>query len=387
MIGLDVMGTLEASVGESGDLPVILIGDFNAHLFYPVNSKGSDLLHLMTSYGLCCLNNSMVPTYIHAGASTIINYAIVSDGLKPNSSFRVGDVMPESLHRPIVLSYKSHLRCSLSSSPFAFAKPPSPTTPSAADVWMRNLIQKADTMATTAQTIDSSRVQDSISMSTVRRRLRPLGKRRMTPDTMAEVSSLRQNWRIFSNRKLKLKRKGLQQEMWNLRGCKAYWSFVNSLRRRKSGIPLAPRHVEQHYKNLLGQRSTVREDFIYERDPLFANLPEVQPRQPGYKSIKDEDGLGDILGGVDELLTSPIMPLEISYALSKMSNSAMGEDAIQVNTLRSIASRDIAQFYINLVDDLVVPTCWNRAILVPIPKKGTPTTALQLRGIAIQPAL
>lgn len=301
---------------------------------------------------------------------------------------------PESLHTPILLVHRQHLLLSLvdhSNAPFEFKQVPQAQSPTGADVWMAMLLDKVDFQKQRSSGgVSAPRVEDTMTMSAIRRGLRHMAKRELTSNTVKKISELKQSWKLLSNRSLKLRRKNVQQQMWDIQGRKGYWNFINEIRKRQRGIPLAAKHIEKHFQRLLYDPTSAREA-VYVKDPLpkLVGLPPCQPAPGPMDKVRLEDKMEDILGEIDmkDLLTTPISALEVSYALGKMPNSAIGEDRVQINELKTIPSLAIAQFFSDLVDDMVVPSCWNRAVLVPIPKKGVPSDAAQLRGIAIQPAL
>lgn len=367
--------------------PYILIGDFNAHIMGEVNARGRGLLRLMADYDLICLNDD-TPTYCHAGANTIIDLLLVSRQLKPNIRFMVGDLSPESFHTPLHLILNSKTLPADDQKPDSLShrRPPPPPEPTVADQLMGRLLDKAVKNTAVEGRVDFPRLEEDSGMSYVRRRLRALGKRHMSPDTMTEIATLRRRWKVLSNKKVGLRRRATQARMWEIRGRKGYWNHINDLRRKKTGIGLKCSLVEKHFKGLLDsatmQRANAEEPASY-----YSNmgLPPMDPPALGCDELNDDNVLKPI--PADELLSHPFTSAEISFALSKLSNSAKGEDDIKVSELRSISSNDIAQFFIDVMDSYEIPTCWNRAILVPIPKKGVPTKPSELRGIAIQPAL
>lgn len=385
------------------DAPYVLIGDFNAHLFGERNAHGRDLIALIHSFDMLCLNDGS-PTYHHAGASTAIDLVLASSDLLPKLRFKVGDLSPDSLHCPIHLIYKNHTPAPVaaSSGTLKHRLPPSSSSHTAADSKMSQLLSKVHQGKRGSGPVDYPRSKECPSMSSVRRRLRLLGKRELTPETSARITSLRQDWRLLSNRKLKEKRQECRRRMWEIRGRKGYWDHINNTRGSKVGISLCPEHVEKHFKALLDKSPSTPVGATHAKHKSNDHMPpdyyktlglppiEPPPADPAslelwFSERKDSDILERISG--DDLLGSPITSLEISFALAKLKNSAKGEDRVKIVDLRTVHADEIAQFFIELMETYEIPTCWHRAILVPIPKKGVPVVPSQLWGIAIQPAL
>lgn len=393
----DVIDTLAGDLAIYGP-PHVVIGDFNAHVFNTVNSRGRHLTTLSESFGMSCLNNGS-PTYYHAGTSTTIDLAFASDVLLPRLKFMVGDVSPESLHCPIHLLYNSTgMPISEPYIALRHPRPPPPTNPSRADGRQQRLLDMVTRSCRGVEGIDYPRLEECLTMSTVRRRLRRLGKRRLTPNTSIEIAMLRLEWKLWSKVKLKKRRQEAKRKMWELRGRKGYWNHINSTRKKTASIALRPLHVEKHFRQLLGSNlapglfTAGKSVEDVETFLLDLNLPPMEPEPLSKEEVRawyDLKEPNSVVGGIadDELLSSPITSLEISFALAKLKDSAEGEDAVKISELKSVAANDIASFFCELMDDHEIPTCWHRAVLVPIPKKGTPKTPSELRGIAIQPAL
>lgn len=340
---MDVIAWLDSKLLENINEPIILLGDLNAHVFPPVNPRGVRLLNVMAAHNLICLNNDANATYFHSGASTIIDYAWVSSHLLSCTAFAVGAIVPESLHCPIHIRFAPTSPIKVSSdSAFPFHRPLLPLIPTSADRLMGKLLAMVDSSRVKpVHRLEVSPVRDTLSMSTIRRRLRGLGKRQLSPGTSEEIASLKQDWRLLSNRSLLLRRKLLQKEMWEMRGRKSYWSFINQSRKKKSGVPLAAKHIEAHFDRLLSS-SVEHVPDEYAPDPLFSSLglPPVQPSMPPVHTFINEDKADDIIGGIDceSLLSTPITSAEISYALVKLPNSAIGEDSVRINELRTVPS-------------------------------------------------
>lgn len=229
-------------------------------------------------------------------------------------------------------------------------------------------------------------------MSSVRRQLRRLGKKELTPESAGRIAGLKQDWRLLSKGKLKARRKATQDQMWKIQGRKGYWNHINGLRKKKSGIGLKPTHVKEHFRGLLGGKSNHTINNLPNDYYKIMGLPGMEPEpisrdqtEELYQANEDNAILNEI--DSNELLTAAISPGEISFALTKLKNSAKGEDQIKILDLQTIPSNDIAEFFAELMFSYKLPTCWHRAILIPIPKKGVPLAPSQLRGIAIQPAL
>lgn len=176
------------------EVPYVLIGDFNAHIFGDRNHQGRRLLEMMESFDLLCMNSGN-PTYVHAGAATTIDLALVSAELLDAVRFKVGDLCPESLHVPLHLIYKGSGALP-EPALTAIAQLPHPkipriTNPSLVDNKMDRLLKKVNVgAAKDVGAVPVIPLQYSPGMSTIRRRLRALGKRHESPKPLTEISNL-----------------------------------------------------------------------------------------------------------------------------------------------------------------------------------------------------
>lgn len=349
--------------------PFIIIRDFNAHVFGTKYARGRHLVDFMRRHGLLILNDG-TPTYYHAGASTTIDLALVSDLLFPILQFTLGDLAPESLHRSIHLIFDSGGIVGKEGEGFGalrHRKPPSPPPNRKIDIVMKTLLDTATINQKKSAEVSVSNLLKCSSMSRIRRRLRCIGKKPLPLDetTILELANLKQDWRLLSNKKLKIRRKQIQQEMWEVRGCKGYWNHINNLRHKKTGIALKPRHVEKHFRGLLDvplegcgdpmklgiPLSFFQHLSIPAREPLPLSAAETADL---YTADQDYAVLNDIPDA--ELLSHYITPAEVAFALSKLKNSAKGEDNISVTDLKTIHCRDISQFFMEVVDSYEVPS-------------------------------
>lgn len=339
--------------------PFILMGDFNAHMCENVDTRGRKLLNLIRLRNLVCLNKLEEPTYVHAGASTIIDYAIVSNSLALKCKFTLGDAAPESFHNSLNVIYRH-------GGPIGVLDPssqlPHPSIPitndlTGTDIKMRGLLSKIK--ATRQSDKDISMESPDLSMPTLRRQLRKLGKLKPTVEVLSEIADLRRQWRAGLKAKSKALRNQRYEDMFQIRGRKGYWNHINSTRNRKRPIPLDPNSVHVHFEKLYKGSSIASKPLQLGSFAARYGLPSNEPALLSRAEIENKYLLRaneDVLCGIpdDQLFELPIGSGEISFALTKMSNSALGEDKVLISDLKTLPALEIARFFVELTNE--VPT-------------------------------
>lgn len=379
--------------------PYFLLGDFNAHIYTPMNAREQKLLTLMSHFALVCLNDA-IATYVHAGASTIIDLCLVSSSLSSSVSFATQERHPISLHSAI-LSHVSVPSPTLSatsapSQKLPYDKPPVNAESSNIDNHMNTLLKKAPAARRTEQ-ISMDQISDCPNMTSLRKRFRIISSKPLTSELVLELTMLREAYKKLANSKERDKRSEQARQLWDIRGRKGYWDHIKRVMHgciQKLPLEIAANRVYGHFKNLLEVDTTGlgrSHSLDYKPDPYFARmgLPALDPPQRYVAPPEDLDGFPDVLADIPDqyLLSMDITPLEISFARTQLQDSAKGEDNISVKQLSGIPAKDIAEFFSTMIEEQAAPTYWSRSILVPLPKVPRPTAPTELRGISIQPTL
>lgn len=116
--------------------------------------------------------------------------------------------------------------------------------------------------------------------------------------------------------------------------------------------------LEQHYSSL-----------------LYQNMPPIPPAPTPLAP--------------NPLFDRPFTEIEVTSAVSRLRNSATGEDRVTSDQIRQLSTEYLCQHLNHILNTKEIPSTWKRSILVTIPKGSAEASKdpANTRGIALQPAM
>lgn len=383
-------------------LPIIVMGDFNAHTASSTASGASDqynrhssdprtdaygneLLRFCETLKLQIANGFLEPgepTFLGDGSrhipSSVINYLLFSQTLYNSQRIESFKVLPPLLqlnHQPIeakiLVTIPPTRKARRAVSALEYNQIPKAGPPNEANVLLDALVAKCHKSTKRTRMNSHNITPEGRSSAFLRRQMTGLACTpgfRNNMDLLTSYRSLSKERHALQSTARRKIAEANKSKLLACQGKKEYWDFVQSIRGQKTYLNIDPAAAEVHFRKLLQSDSL---DGPTPLDDVF----EYSPRE------------------AVTVLDDPITPDEVKSALKKMKNSADGEDRISVKELRGLDPDQIALFFYEMANtsDGSPPRSWMRSILIPIPKPGANqvgfTDPKSLRGLSVQTSI